>query len=309
MTVSLKLIFMGSPDFSIPALQALIEAGHQIVCVYSQPPRPAGRGHKEKPCPVHAYALTQGLEIRTPGSLKDTAAQQEFQALGADACIVAAYGLILPKAVLDAPRLGCLNIHASILPRWRGAAPIQRAIIAGDDKSGVSIMAMDEGLDTGAVLLMEETPITAQTTASDLHDRLSEMGAALIVRALGEWDQGTLSAVAQSPDGVTYAAKLGRDEGRLDWTFPAYELERRVRGLNPWPGVWFEHAGKRIKVLAAGLSELSGEPGTVLAGPLSIACGEGALKLLRVQKQGGAAMAGEEFLRGFELPAGTRLDH
>ncbi len=304
---ALKLIFMGSPDFSIPALQALLAHGHQIVCVYTQPPRPAGRGHKEKPCPVHAYALAQGLMVRTPKSLKDADEQQAFQALNADACVVVAYGLILPKPVLDAPRLGCLNIHASLLPRWRGAAPIQRALIAGDDKSGVSIMAMDEGLDTGAVLLMEETPITAQTTASDLHDRLAHLGATMIGKALAGCDQGTLSAIPQDQDGVTYAAKLDRHEGRLDWSLDADELERRVRGLNPWPGVWFEHAGTRIKVLAAALCAGSGQPGTLLEGPLTIACGRGALKLLRVQKQGKAAMTAEDFLRGFDLPIGTKL--
>ncbi len=304
---ALKLIFMGSPDFSIPALQALLAHGHQIVCVYAQPPRPAGRGHKEKPCPVHAYALAQGLMVRTPKSLKDADEQQAFQALNADACVVVAYGLILPIPILDAPRLGCLNIHASLLPRWRGAAPIQLAIIAGDDKSGVSIMAMDEGLDTGAVLLMEETPITAQTTASDLHDRLADLGAAMIVPALAGCDQGTLSATPQDRDGITYAAKLDRHEGRLDWNFDADELERRVRGLNPWPGVWFEHAGARIKVLAAAVCEGAGQPGTLLEGPLSIACGRGALKLLRVQKQGKAAMTAEDFLRGFDLPVGTKL--
>jgi len=304
---ALKLIFMGSPDFSIPALQALLAHGHQIVCVYAQPPRPAGRGHKEKPCPVHAYALEQGLMVRTPKSLKDADEQQAFQALNADACVVVAYGLILPKPVLDAPRLGCLNIHASLLPRWRGAAPIQRAIIAGDDKSGVSIMAMDEGLDTGPVLLMKETPITAQTTAPDLHDRLADLGAAMIAPALAGCDQGTLSATPQDQDGVTYAAKLDRHEGRLDWSLSAAELERRVRGLNPWPGVWFEHAGARIKVLAAAVCEGSGQPGTVLAGPLTIACARGALKLLRVQKQGKAAMTAEDFLRGFDLPVGTKL--
>ncbi|NQU59089.1 MAG: methionyl-tRNA formyltransferase [Rhodospirillales bacterium] len=307
MTAPLNLIFMGSPDFSIPALQGLIEVGHRVICVYTQPPRPAGRGQKEKPCPVHAYALEQGLEVRTPGSLKDLSEQQAFAAFNADACVVAAYGLMLPKAVLDAPRLGCLNIHASLLPRWRGAAPIQRAIIAGDDKSGVTIMAMDAGLDTGGILLAEETPITADTTASDLHDRLADLGAALIVPALAQCDQGILSATPQAPEGVTYAAKLERDEGRLDWSLSAHELERRVRALNPWPGAWFEHAGERIKVLVAQTCELSGEAGTVLDSQFSVACGVGALRLLRVQKQGRSVMAAEDFLHGFDLPAGTRL--
>jgi methionyl-tRNA formyltransferase len=306
--VSLNLIFMGSPDFSVAALQALLDAGHRIVRVYAQPPRPAGRGQKERPCPVHAFALEKGLEVRTPKTFKEAQEQQAFQDLQADACIVAAYGLILPQPVLQAPRLGCLNIHASLLPRWRGAAPIQRAIIAGDEKSGVTIMQMDEGLDTGDMLLAEETPITSQTTASDLHDRLSAMGANLIVKALKELDAGTLSGVPQPDKGVTYAAKLDRSEGRLDWNMSSKQLERRVRALNPWPGVWFEHQGQRIKVLEAGLSERSGETGTVLDDKLSVACAQGALKLLRVQKQGKGPVAVEDFLRGFDLPKGSRLD-
>jgi methionyl-tRNA formyltransferase len=308
MAGALKLIFMGSPDFSVAALKALLEAGHEIVCLYAQPPRPAGRGQKEKPCPVHAYGIEQGLKIRTPKSLKGTDEQRTFAAFNADACVVAAYGLMLPKAVLAATRLGCLNIHASLLPRWRGAAPIQRAIIAGDDKSGITIMAMDEGLDTGAILLNEETPITPETTAPDLHDRLADIGARLIVAALEGLDQGTLKATPQPCEGVTYAAKLERGEGRLDWNLAADELERRVRALNPWPGLWFEHSGVRIKVLAAQVVELSGAAGTVLDDRLCIACGSGALRLLRVQKQGRGAMAAEDFLRGFELPAGTPLD-
>jgi len=303
MTSSLNLIFMGSPAFSVPALRALLDAGHQVVCVYAQPARPAGRGQKERPCPVHAFALEKGLQVRTPESLNDEGNQKDFMDLRADACVVVAYGLILPKPVLDSPRLGCLNIHASLLPRWRGAAPIQRAIIAGDDKSGVTIMQVDEGLDTGDLLLVEETPITGDTTASDLHDRLSEMGAQMIVKALS----GTVTPEAQPKQGATYAAKLGRNEGRLDWSMPASELERRVRALNPWPGAWFEYAGTRIKVLAADVCKQSGEAGTVLDGQFSIACGEGALDVRLVQKQGKGAMAAEDFLRGFDLPSGTRL--
>jgi methionyl-tRNA formyltransferase len=303
MTFSLNLIFMGSPDFSVPALQALLDVGHQVVCVYAQPAQPAGRGQKERPCPVPAFALEKGLQVRTPKSLKNAGEQQDFMDLKADACVVAAYGLILPKPVLDSPRLGCLNIHASLLPRWRGAAPIQRAIIAGDDKSGVTIMQMDEGLDTGDMLLKEQTPITGDTTGSDLHDRLSEMGAQMIVKALAE----SFTPRRQPEQGATYAAKLDRNEGRLDWSMPAAGLERRVRALNPWPGAWFEYAGTRLKVLAADVSEQCGEAGTVLDGQLSISCGEGALRVMRVQKQGKGAMAAEDFLRGFNLPAGTRL--
>ena len=303
MTLSLNLIFMGSPDFSVPSLKALLDAGHRVVCVYSQPARPAGRGLKERPCPVHAFALEKGLQVRTPKSINDERNQEDFIALRADACVVAAYGLILPKSVLGAPRLGCLNIHASLLPRWRGAAPIQRAIIAGDEKSGVTIMQVDEGLDTGDMLLMEETPITKDTTASDLHDRLSKMGAQMIVRALA----GVVSPRAQPQYGATYAAKLDRNEGRLDWSMPAAELERRVRALNPWPGVWFEYAGMRLKVLAADVNKQSGEAGTVLNSQFGIACGEGSLGVTLVQKQGKGAMAAEDFLRGFDLPIGTRL--
>jgi methionyl-tRNA formyltransferase len=303
MTSSLNLIFMGSPTFSVPALQALLDAGHQVVCVYAQPARPAGRGQKERPCPVHAFALEKGLQVRTPKSLNDEGNQKDFMDLRADACVVVAYGLILPKPVLDSPRLGCLNIHASLLPRWRGAAPIQRAIIAGDEKSGVTIMQVDEGLDTGDLLLVEETPITGDTTASDLHDQLSEMGARMIVKALS----GVVTPEAQPEQGATYAAKLGRNEGRLDWSLPASELERRVRALNPWPGAWFEYAGTRLKVLAADVSKQSGEAGTVLDGQFSIACGEGTLDVRLVQKQGKEAMAAEDFLRGFDLPSGTRL--
>ena len=303
MASSLNLIFMGSPAFSVPALRALLDAGHQVVCVYAQPARPAGRGQKKRPCPVHTFALENGLQVRTPKSLKDVGKQKDFIDLKADACVVAAYGLILPKPVLDAPRLGCLNIHASLLPRWRGAAPIQRAIIAGDEKSGVTIMQVDEGLDTGDMLLVEETPITVDTTASDLHDRLSEMGAQMIVKALS----GSVTREAQPGYGATYAAKLGRNEGRLDWSMSAAELERRVRALNPWPGVWFEYAGTRVKVLAADVIKQSGEAGTVLDGQFSIACGEGALGVRLVQKQGKGAMAAKDFLRGFDLPTGTRL--
>ena len=304
MTSSLNLIFMGSPDFSVPSLRALLDAGHRVVCVYSQPARPAGRGLKERLCPVHAYALEKGLQVRTPKSINDKRNQEDFMALKSDACVVAAYGLILPKPVLDAPQLGCLNIHASLLPRWRGAAPIQRAIIAGDEKSGVTIMQVDEGLDTGDILLMEETPITKDTTALDLHDRLSKMGANMIVRVLA----GVVSPKAQPKYGATYATKLGRNEGRLDWSMPAAEIERRVRALSPWPGVWFEYAGVRLKVLAADVNKQSGEAGTVLNDQFSIACGEGSLGVTLVQKQGKGAMMAEDFLRGFDLPTGTRLD-
>ena len=306
---ALDLIFMGSPDFSIPALQALLDAGHRVKCVYAQPPRPANRGHKETPCPVHAFALEKGLPVRTPKSLKDAAEQAAFADLKVDAAVVVAYGLILPQAVLEGPRLGCLNIHASLLPRWRGAAPIQRAIQAGDAETGVTIMQMDAGLDTGAVLLTGKLPITETTTAGALHDDLSALGSKLIVTALEGLRAGTLQATPQPDAGVTYAAKLERGEGKLDWTKPAAELARTVRAFTPWPGTWFEAGKERIKVLAAEVADGAGgaEPGTVLDGRATIQCGEGALRPTRLQRPGKGAMAVADLLRGFDLAKGTRL--
>jgi methionyl-tRNA formyltransferase len=301
----MRLAFMGTPDFSAPILAALIEAGHEIVAVYSQPPRPAGRGHKEQLTPVHAFAAARGIEVRTPKSLKSPEEQQAFCDLGLDMAVVAAYGLILPKAVLDAPKHGCLNVHASLLPRWRGAAPIQRAILAGDAETGVTIMQMDVGLDTGDMLLKDVIQITPQTTAQSLHDELASMGARLIVEAVARYSD--LAAQKQPEEGVTYAAKLSKDEGRLDWARPAAELERQVRGLNPWPGVWCELGSERLKVLEAEPVSGKGAPGTALDGALTIACGEGALRLLRVQRPGKGPMAAEDMLRGFAVPAGTVL--
>ncbi|MGE5516551.1 MAG: methionyl-tRNA formyltransferase [Bacteroidota bacterium] len=299
----MRLCFMGTPDFSVPILAALIDAGHDVVCVYSQPPRPAGRGHKEQLTPVHAFAASKGIEVRTPKSLKSEAEQQAFRDLGLDMAVVAAYGLILPQAVLAAPRFGCLNVHASLLPRWRGAAPIQRAILAGDAETGITIMQMDVGLDTGDMLLTERLAITAQTTAALLHDQLAEMGARMIVDAVEHY--GDLVPVKQPEDGVTYAAKLAKDEGRIDWSRPAVELERQVRGLNPWPGVWCELNGERLKVLAVQVASGSGAPGTALDDALTIACGDGALKLIRVQRAGKGAMDAADLLRGFAVPKGS----
>ncbi len=306
---ALDLIFMGSPDFSIPALQALLDAGHRVKCVYAQPPRPANRGHKETPCPVHAFALEKGLPVRTPKSLKDPAEQAAFAELKADAAVVVAYGLILPQAVLDAPRLGCLNIHASLLPRWRGAAPIQRAIQAGDAETGVTIMQMDAGLDTGAMLLSGKLPITDATMAGALHDDLSVLGSKLIVTALEGLQAGTLQATPQPEAGVTYAAKLDKAEGRLDWTKPATDLARTVRAFIPWPGTWFDAGKERIKVLAAEAvdGDDAAQPGTVLDGRATIQCGEGALRPTRLQRPGKGAMDAGDFLRGFDLPQGSRL--
>jgi methionyl-tRNA formyltransferase len=299
---------MGTPDFAVPILRALVDAGHAVVAVYTQPPRPAGRGHREQPSPVQRTAEAAGIPVHVPAKL-DAAEQERIRALGLDAAVVAAYGLILPKAVLAAPRLGCLNVHASLLPRWRGAAPIQRAILAGDTESGVTIMQMDEGLDTGPMLLAERVPIGPETTAATLHDALAALGGRLIVRALAGRADGTLVPRPQPADGVTYAKKLTRDEGRLDWRKPAVELERAVRALNPAPGVWFERGGERIKVLAAAPLEIRGSapPGTVLDGALTVACGTGALRLSRLQRAGRAAVDAEAFLRGYTLPPGTRL--
>jgi methionyl-tRNA formyltransferase len=311
MPMTLRLAFMGTPDFSVPALAELIAAGHDVVAVYSQPPRRAGRGMAETPSPVHAFAEAQGIEVRTPEKLRDDAAQEAFRALDLDAAIVAAYGLILPQPILDAPRLGCLNIHASLLPRWRGAAPIQRAIMAGDSETGVAIMQMEKGLDTGPVLLMERTPIGTQETAGELHDRLSAIGAGLMVRALAALERDSLEATPQPEDGVTYADKIDKAEARIDWTRPAHELDCHIRGLSPFPGAWceVEKNGKRqrVKVLRAVPIDGSGTPGAALDDALTIACGDGALRLTQVQRAGKGVQQAEEFLRGFPVAAGTVL--
>ena len=300
----LRLAFMGSPDFSVPALHALHEAGHEIAAVYCQPPRPAGRGQAVRPCPVHAAALALGLPVRTPARLKrDEAEHEAFRALDLDAAIVAAYGLILPQAMLDAPRRGCLNIHASLLPRWRGAAPIQAAILAGDAETGITLMQMDAGLDTGAMLLREAIPLTPTTTASTLHDALAAIGARLALRALEEAPPAT----PQPEEGATYAPKLTRDDGKLDWSHTAAALDRQVRALNPWPGTFTTLEGETLKILAATPESGSGTPGTVLDANLLVATGEGALRLTRIQAPGRAAMPAEAFLRGRPIPPGTRL--
>jgi methionyl-tRNA formyltransferase len=300
---------MGTPDFAASSLRALIDAGHDVVCVYSQPPRPAGRGHQVQRSPVHVLAEDREIPVRTPKSLRNAEAQAEFAALDLDCAVVAAYGLILPQPVLDAPRMGCLNIHASLLPRWRGAAPIQRAILAGDAETGVTIMQMDAGLDTGAMLLKGSVPITGQTTAGGLHDALADMGSGLIVQALDGLAEGRLTAEPQPNEGVTYAAKLSRDDGRLDWTQPADFIERQVRALNPWPGVWFDLGRERIKVLAAEPApETPGAaPGTLLDGNLTVACADGAVRLTRVQRPGKAPVDGGAFLRGFNVAVGSVL--
>jgi methionyl-tRNA formyltransferase len=300
----MRLAFMGSPDFSVPALRALHGAGHEIAMVYCQPPRPAGRGYALRPCPVQAAAEALGLPVRTPSRLRsDAAEQQAFGALGLDAAVVAAYGLILPQAMLDAPRRGCLNIHASLLPRWRGAAPIQAAVLAGDAETGVTIMQMDAGLDTGPMLLREAVPIGPTTTSAELHDVLAAMGARLVLRALAE----APAPMAQSVEGVTYAAKLTREAGRIDWTRDAVQIERQVRAFDPWPGTFTTLGGAVLKVLRAEVVEGNGTPGTVLDDRLTVGCGQGALRLTRVQLAGRPAMAADAFLRGYPVAVGTMV--
>ena len=318
----LRLVFMGSPAFALPALRALLDAGHEIACVYAQPPRPAGRGHRPQRAPVHVLAEASGLPVRTPASFKSPDEQAAFVALAADAAVVAAYGLILPRPVLAAPRLGCFNIHSSLLPRWRGAAPIQRAILAGDTETGITIMQMDEGLDTGPLVVQKPVPVTSETTATSLHHTLATLGAELIVEALDGITSGILTPKPQPSEGVTYAAKLERGEGHFDWSRPAVVLERAVRALNPWPGTWFQLRGERIKVLSAAVvdsgaaaADDGGEPGVILQGvqssaggdALTVACGEGALKLLRLQRSGRTPADAAEFLRGYPLTPGSRL--
>jgi methionyl-tRNA formyltransferase len=300
----MRLAFMGTPEFAVPALRALHGAGHRIAAVYCQPPRPAGRGQAVRRCPVQQAAEALGIEVRTPASLKrDPAAQAAFAALGLDAAVVAAYGLLLPETMLAAPPRGCLNIHASLLPRWRGAAPIQAAILAGDSETGVTIMRMDAGLDTGAMLLSDSVPITAATDAATLHDQLSVLGAGLALRALAE----NPPATPQPAEGATYAAKLSRADGKLDWTQPSETLARRVRALNPWPGTFAVLGGEPLKVLAATEEAGAGAPGTVLDDAFLVATGEAALRLTLVQAAGRSPMHGAAFLRGARVPPGTRL--
>ncbi|MCA0908378.1 methionyl-tRNA formyltransferase [Ruegeria marisrubri] len=301
----MRVVFMGTPDFSVPVLDALVEAGHEIAAVYCQPPRPAGRGKKDRPTPVHARAQALGLDVRHPTSLKPAEEQDSFAALNADVAVVVAYGLILPQPILDAPAHGCLNIHASLLPRWRGAAPIHRAIMAGDAQTGVCIMQMEAGLDTGPVLLRQATDIGPEETTAELHDRLSAMGAALIVEALAKLPG--LTPDPQPETGVTYAAKIDKSEARVDWSRPAAEVDRQIRGLSPFPGAWTEIDGNRVKLLASRLAQGKGAPGEVLNDDLYVACGQGAIELLRLQRAGKGAQDRETFLRGWPIPIGTRM--
>ena len=321
--MTLRIVFMGTPQFSVPTLAAILDAGHEVAAVYSQPPRPAGRGMAERKAPVHLAAEAAGIEVRTPRTLRTPEAAQAMRVLGADAAVVVAYGLILPRAILDAPRLGCFNLHASALPRWRGAAPIQRAVMAGDAETAVMVMAMEEGLDTGPVCLAAPVAIGPDTTAGELHDVLAERGAALMVEALAALERGSLPRIPQADDGITYAAKIDKAETRIDFARPAREVHNLIRGLSPFPGAWLEvgagRGAERIKVLR---SELAGEgadatgeradgegiePGTVLDDRLTVACGMGAVRLVELQRAGKRPMSAEELLRGFALPAGTKL--
>ena len=296
---------MGSPEFSVPVLDALVAAGHDIACVYCQPPRRAGRGKQERATPVQARAQALGLMVRHPVSLKDTQAQADFAALNADVAVVVAYGLILPQAILDAPAQGCLNIHASLLPRWRGAAPIHRAIMAGDAETGICIMQMEAGLDTGPVLLRRAVPIGDQVTTDQLHDQLSDLGAALIVEALQSLPD--LVPDPQPAQGVTYADKIDKAEAQVDWTGSAAQVDRQIRGLSPFPGAWTMIDGQRVKLLASALADGAGAPGQVLDDAMTVACGDGAVQLLRLQRAGKGAQDTQTFLRGYPVARGARL--
>ena len=308
MARAMRVVFMGTPDFAVPALDALVAAGHEVACVYSQPPRPAGRGKKPRPSPVQARAEALGLPVRHPVSLKTAEAQAEFAALGAEAAVVVAYGLILPQAVLDAPARGCLNIHASLLPRWRGAAPIHRAVMAGDAETGICIMAMETGLDTGPVFLREAMPIGPEDTTGDLHDRLAALGGRLIVETLERI--GALVPEPQPEGGATYARKIDKAEARIDWAASAEEVGRLIRGLSPFPGAWCAMAGTRVKCLRATAVAGVGQPGEVFRADttLTVACGTGAVDITRLQREGKGAQDSETFLRGFEVPVGTVLE-
>ena len=303
----LRLIFMGTPDFAVPTLLALTAAGHDIVAVYTRAPKPAGRGMDMQVTPIEREARRLALPVFTPKTLRDEAAQDAFASHNVDAAVVVAYGLILPKAVLEAPRLGCFNVHASLLPRWRGAAPINRAVMAGDKESGVTIMQMDEGLDTGAMVMREALPILPDMTAGELHDALAQQGARLMPVALAAAERGALSLTPQPEAGVTYAEKISKSETRIDWSKPAHEVHNHRRGLSPFPGAWFELDGVRVKALRTTLAKGSGAPGAALDDNLTIACGDGAIRLVQIQRAGKQPMQASDFLRGTPVKAGAQL--
>ncbi len=303
----MRLAFLGTPDFAVPTLRALAAASHHVVRAYTQPPRPAGRGKAPRPSAVHLAAEGLGIPVETPESFRDPEVLAGFAALGLDAAVVVAYGQILPQAALDAPRLGCLNLHASLLPRWRGAAPIQRAVMAGDAETGACVMQMAAGLDTGPVLACERTPIGPDDTSGTLHDRLAAMGAKLMVATLARLESGSVTPAPQPEEGVTYAHKIDKAEARIDWTRPAAELAARVRGLSPFPGAWCEIGGERVKLLMARREHATGTPGEALDDALLVACGRGALRLVTLQRAGKGAVDAAAFLNGFPVPRGTRL--
>jgi len=297
----MRIIFMGTPDFAVPTLTEIVSAGHEVVAVYTRAPKPAGRGQADRKSPVHEAAEGFGIPVMTPKTLRNEAEQIAFAAFDADVAVVVAYGLILPKPILDAPRLGCLNLHGSLLPRWRGAAPIQRAVLAGDARAGVMVMLMDEGLDTGPVALIDEMPIGPDMTTGELHDKMMLVGADLMGRALAALERGSLTFTPQSEAGVTYAKKIEKAESRIDWSKPAAEVHNLIRGMSPFPGAWFELelGGQltRVKAIRSTAGAGSGAPGTILP-DLTIACGEGAVRLVTVQREGKAAMDAATFLRG-----------
>src|SRR5690348_2792133 len=305
--MALRLAFMGTPDFAVPSLLELAAAGHDIAAVYTREAKPAGRGMGRQVTPVEREARRLGLPVFTPRTLKGEAEQAQFRAHEAVAAVVVAYGLILPKPILEAPALGCFNVHASLLPRWRGAAPINRAVMAGDADTGITIMRMDEGLDTGPMAFAERVPIGADATAGDMHDELARIGASSMVRALAAAERGTLNFTPQPENGVTYAVKISKSETRIDWAQPASAVHNHTRGLSPFPGAWFEHEGVRVKVLRSTMAHGTGVPGTVLDDSLTVACSEGAVRLVQVQRAGKQPMSAQEFLRGARIAPGTPL--
>jgi methionyl-tRNA formyltransferase len=302
---------MGTPDFAVPTLRTIVEAGHDVACVYTQPPRKAGRGHKVQPSPVHLVANEFGIEVRTPQNFKQLVDTEAFGSLELDVAVVVAYGLLLPLTILDAPKFGCLNLHGSLLPRWRGAAPIQRAIMAGDEETGVMVMQMDEGLDTGPVLLSERMSISKTDTSGTISARMSDLGAHLMSQALARLEDGDLTAQEQAEEGVTYAKKITKEEAKILWSKSAQELDCQIRGLDPTPGAWFEvplaQGPVRVKVLEASPIEQGGKIGEIITAPLVVGCGQGALDITKVQRAGKSACSAADFIRGIDLPVGSRL--
>ena len=308
---ALRLVYMGTADFAVPALRVLARSRHDVVAVYTQPARPAGRGMQSRPTPVEHAASELGLSVRTPITLKEKAEKEALAELGIDLAVVAAYGLLLPQAVLDIPRLGCINLHGSALPRWRGAAPIQRAILAGDEETGITIIQMEAGLDTGPMLDLQRVPITAETTASSLHDELAVLAAKMVLSMVDRLAVEPISGTPQPEEGATYARKIDKEEGRIDWREPAEAIGRKLRALNPWPGCFAYVGGQRLRLLAGEVEGWAGSgspPGTLLDDQLRVACGEGVIRIARLQKAGGKPMDAEVFLRGQPMPAGTRFD-